>query len=251
MRALGQVIPGSRYHLLDHDAWLNDQAIARLEALSALPRHRLATALPALRWGPPRWFPPLPEDSPALRCYRPCLPPGPPAGHARFRRHRRHGPDPAAGIPAALPPTPAMARRRRRNRADRYLRRPEILTAHRRCQQLLARSGDRDWAAASIGAAWNTLLPGTLPKRPDRHLGRRAPQQVRPDPRQLLEQVRALPGPLHPVPRKKPVQVRRPHSQPSHENWPTRRSEHAQWPDPTRPDSADGTDRLDLRKRGM
>ena len=124
MRALGQVIPGSRYHLLDHDAWLNDQAIARLEALSALPRHRLATALPALRWGPPRWFPPLPEDSPALRCYRPCRPPGPPAGHARFRRHRRHGPDPAAGIPAALPPTPAMARRRRRNRADRYLRRP-------------------------------------------------------------------------------------------------------------------------------
>jgi hypothetical protein len=31
---------------------------------------------------------------------------------------------------------------------------PEILTAHRRYQQLLARSGDRDWAAASIGAAW-------------------------------------------------------------------------------------------------
>jgi hypothetical protein len=28
----------------------------------------------------------------------------------------------------------------------------------------------------------------------------------------------------------------RPHSQSSHENWPTRRSEHAQWPDPTRPD---------------
>ncbi len=30
---------------------------------------------------------------------------------------------------------------------------PEILTAHRRYQQLLARSGDREWAAASIGAA--------------------------------------------------------------------------------------------------
>src|SRR6266704_3126599 len=87
-------------------------------------------------------------------------------------------------------------------------------------------------------AAWRALLPGTLPKRPDRHLDRRAPQQVRPDPRQLLEQARAFPGSLHPVPRKKPVQMRRPHSQPSHENWPTRRSEHAQWPDPTRPDSA-------------
>jgi hypothetical protein len=31
--------------------------------------------------------------------------------------------------------------------------------------------------------------------------------------------------------------MRRPLSQPSHENWPTQRSEHAQWPDPTRPDS--------------
>jgi len=126
MRALGQVIPGSGYHLLDHDAWLNDQAIARLEALSALPRHRLATALPALRWGPPRWFPPLPEDSPALRCYRPW-PAARPACRpcaARLRRHRRHGPGPAAGITAALPPSPALARPRRRNPADRHLRRP-------------------------------------------------------------------------------------------------------------------------------
>jgi hypothetical protein len=31
--------------------------------------------------------------------------------------------------------------------------------------------------------------------------------------------------------------MRRPHSQSSHENWPTRRSERAQWPDPTRPDT--------------
>ena len=156
-RALGQVIPGSGHHLLDHDAWLNDQAIARLEAFSALPRHRLATVLPALRWGPPRWFPPLPEGSPALRCYRPwpaarpaCRPCAlracggttatvlvrPQASPLLCRRHLRWLGGAAetaqAGISAA----------------------PEILTAHRRYQQILARSSDRKWAAASIGAAW-------------------------------------------------------------------------------------------------
>ena len=102
MRALGQVIPGSGYHLLDHDAWLNDQAIARLEALSALPRHRLATALPALRWGPPRWFPPLPEDSPPCAATAPGRPPGRPAGHAR-----------CAPL-AAPPPRPWSGRRHHR-----------------------------------------------------------------------------------------------------------------------------------------
>ena len=39
-----------------------------------------------------------------------------------------------------------------------------------------------------------------------------------------------------PLPRKKPVRMRQPHGQPSHENWPIRRSEHGQWPD------APGTD---------
>ena len=100
-----------------------------------------------------------------------------------------------------------------------------------------ARPGGNGMFSGMRGQARRALLPGTLPKRPDRHLDRRAPQQVRPDPRQLLEQARALPGSLHPVPRKKPVQMRRPRTQSSHENWPTRRSGHAQWPDPTRPDS--------------
>jgi hypothetical protein len=32
MRALGQLSRPSGYYLLDHDAWLNDQALDRLEA---------------------------------------------------------------------------------------------------------------------------------------------------------------------------------------------------------------------------
>jgi len=157
MRALGQVIPGSGYHLLDHDAWLNDQAIARLEALSALPGHRLATALPALRWGPPRWFPALPEDSPALRCYRPW-----PAARPACRPCALRASGGTAATALIRPQaSPLLCRRHLRwlggaaetAQTDTSAA-PEILTAHRRYQQLLARSGDREWAAASIGAAW-------------------------------------------------------------------------------------------------
>jgi hypothetical protein len=155
LRALGQVIPGSGLHLLDHDAWLNDQAIARLEALSALPGHRLATALPALRWGPPRAFRPLPEASPALRCYRPW-----PAARSACRPCALR-----AGATATVlvrpQASPLLCRRHLRwlGPASETVQAdisavPEILTAHRRYQQLLARSGDREWAAAGIGAAW-------------------------------------------------------------------------------------------------
>jgi TniQ len=168
MRAVGQVIPGSGHHLLNHDAWLNDQAIARLEALSALPRHRLATAVPALRWGPPRWFPALPEDSPALRCYRPWPAPRPACRPCTLR---------AAGTVLVRPQaSPLLCRRHLRwlGRAAETTQTdisaaPEILTAHRRYQQLLARSADRERAAARIGAAWTITAhwaqdPDRLPR---------------------------------------------------------------------------------------
>ncbi|MGD0687009.1 MAG: hypothetical protein ABSA03_18070 [Streptosporangiaceae bacterium] len=161
MRALGQVIPGSGHHLLNHDAWLNDQAITRLEALSALPRHRLATALPALRWGPPRWFPPLPEDSPALRCYRPW-----PAARPACRLCALHA---GGGTGALVRPqaSPLLCRPHLRwlggageTAQTDISAAPEILTAHRRYQQLLAKSsgGDREWTAVSIGAAWGITM---------------------------------------------------------------------------------------------
>jgi hypothetical protein len=155
IRTVGQVIPGSGLHLLNHGAWLNDLAIARLEALSALPRHRLATALPALRWGPPRAFRPLPEESPALRCYRPWPPARPACRSCTLRAST------TASVLVRPQTSPLLCRRHLRwlgpasdtAQAD-ISAVPELLTAHRRHQQLLASSGDPEWAAASIGEAW-------------------------------------------------------------------------------------------------
>jgi hypothetical protein len=101
------------------------------------------------------------------------------------------------------------------------------------------------WSANGSSTCSTSASPAGLASPSARHPpeatrsspGPLAPQQVRPDLRQLLEQARALLGLLHRVPRKKPVQMRRPHSQSSHENWPTRRSGHAQWPDPMRTDT--------------
>ena len=41
MRALGQLSRSSGYHLLEHDGWLNEQALDRLEAYSGISRERL------------------------------------------------------------------------------------------------------------------------------------------------------------------------------------------------------------------
>lgn len=171
-RAVGQVIQGSGLHLLDHEAWLNDQAIARLEAFSALPRQRLAIALPALRQkSPQRWLPPLPEDSPALRCYRPW-----PAARPACRPCALHASASVAVSVLVRPEASPLL-------CPRHLRwlgaatetaqldisaAPEILTAHRRYQNLLAASSDRRWAAASIHEAWNitTCWAQDLRQRP-------------------------------------------------------------------------------------
>jgi hypothetical protein len=72
LRSLGQVTQASGHHLLARDSWLNDQALARLEALSAISRSRLVRALPALQQEVPSpQFPELPGDRPALHCYVP------------------------------------------------------------------------------------------------------------------------------------------------------------------------------------
>jgi hypothetical protein len=156
-RTLGQVTPGSGLHLLDHDAWLNNQAIARLQALSAMPRHRLTTALPALRWGPPRPFPPLTGHGPALRCYRPYPPVRPACRPCALRAS-----DGTTATPLVRPQaSPLLCRRHQRwlgpasetTQTD-ISAAPEILTAHRRYQQLLTRDGGQEWAAATIREAW-------------------------------------------------------------------------------------------------
>ena len=84
LRALGHLTGnGSGKHLLICDAWLNEQAIGRLEAYTGIPRARLAWTLPALRWQMP----------PARRCRRTGQPsasagriPGPGAAARKNKR---------------------------------------------------------------------------------------------------------------------------------------------------------------------
>jgi hypothetical protein len=72
LRSLGQMTETSGRQLLERDSWLNNQALARLEAFSAVSRQRLLRALPALSQGAPSSRPePLPDDRPALHCYIP------------------------------------------------------------------------------------------------------------------------------------------------------------------------------------
>jgi hypothetical protein len=109
----------SGHHLLARDSWLNAQALARLEALSAISRSRLVRALPALRQeAPSPQFPELPGDRPALRCYVPDPRPWLACRACTLRVPRFHadGHGQAPGLPAGLPPPPALARNRRRAR---------------------------------------------------------------------------------------------------------------------------------------
>ena len=72
LRSLGQMTETSGRQLLERDSWLNNQALARLEAFSAVSRQRLLRALPALSQGAPSSrLEPLPDDRPALHCYIP------------------------------------------------------------------------------------------------------------------------------------------------------------------------------------
>jgi hypothetical protein len=69
LRSLGQITQASGHHLLARDSWLNDQALDRLEALSAISRSRLVRALPALQQRAPSF----PVPGVARRPARPAL----------------------------------------------------------------------------------------------------------------------------------------------------------------------------------
>jgi hypothetical protein len=156
LRALGQLTwTGPGKHLLMRDARLNDQAASRLEAYTAIPRSRLARALPALT---SHLHPGdvLPSNRPAL-CFRatqtrqPC----------RECELAASGP---SGPGALVRPswTPLLCQRHRR-----WLGHPhetiqhdlaaagDVLAAYRRLKGLLARSGDHTWAWNEFQAAWN------------------------------------------------------------------------------------------------
>lgn len=158
LRSLGQITEASGHHLLARDSWLNDQALARLEAFSGLSRPRLQQALPALRHGAPSsQIPELPGDRPALHCFVPEPRPWPACRTCTLRGSL--GTTPTALVrPQA---SPLICRRHQRwlgtadEPADTGISAvPEILTAHRRFQRLRLGSSDPQWAADCVQAAW-------------------------------------------------------------------------------------------------
>ncbi|MGH3192379.1 MAG: hypothetical protein ACRDPY_36410 [Streptosporangiaceae bacterium] len=156
MRALGQLSCGSGYHLLDRDAWLNEQALDRLETYPGISRERLARALPALRQQPSGL--PLPAGRPALHLHQPS-----PRARPACRRCRLLASG-SSGAPVMVLPgaSPLVCHRHKRwlgtpsETAQHDLSAAgEILTATRRRDRLLARSPDRNWAAGIFQAAWS------------------------------------------------------------------------------------------------
>ena len=157
LRSLGQFTERSG-HLLARDSWLNDQALARLEAFSAISRPRLLRALPALRQGPPSSRPgPLPGDRPALHCYIPQPRPWPACRLCTLRASL--GTTPSALVRPPLSPLICSRHQRWLGTSDEPADTgisavPEILTAYRRFQRLRS-SSDPQMAADCIQAAWN------------------------------------------------------------------------------------------------
>jgi hypothetical protein len=159
LRSLGQVTQASGHHLLARDSWLNDQALDRLEALSAISRLQLMRALPALQQEVPSpQFPELPGDRPALHCYVPE--PRPWLACRACTLRVSLGITPTAMVrPRA---SPLVCRRHQRwlgtadEPADFVIAEvPEILTAHRRLQRLRLTSSDPELADGCFHAAWN------------------------------------------------------------------------------------------------
>jgi hypothetical protein len=154
-RALGQLSCGSGYHLFDREAWLNEQALDRIEAYSGISRERLARVLPALRQRPRL---PLPADRPAVYVHRLSPPARPACRRCLLRASGSSGP------PVMVHPgtSPLICQRHKRwlgpaGETAQYdlSAAGEILTAARRRTRLLARSPDRKWAAGIFAAAWS------------------------------------------------------------------------------------------------
>ena len=159
LRSLGQVTQASGHHLLARDSWLNDHALARLEALSAVSRLRLVRALPALQQEVPSpQFPDLPGDRPALHCYVPEPRPWPACRECTLRASL--GATPTAMVRPRSSPLICRRHQRWLGTADEpadigIAEVPEILTALRRLQRLRFTSGDPGLAAGCFQSAWN------------------------------------------------------------------------------------------------
>ena len=157
LRSLGQLTEASGRNLLERDSWLNDQALDRLEALTAISRPRLVRALAALQQEVPSLqFPELPAG-PHCTATFPSRGPGWPAA---CTLRVSLGITPTAMIrPRA---SPLICRRHQRwlgtpdTPADIGISDvPEILTARRRLQRLRLTSSNPELADGCFQAAWN------------------------------------------------------------------------------------------------
>ena len=158
LRSLGQITQASGHHLLARDSWLNDQALARLEALSAVSRPRLIRALPALQEEPSSQFPELPSGQPALHCYVPEPRPWPACRACTLRTSL--GTTPTAMVRPRSSPLVCRRHRRWLGTADEPVDMgiseiPEILTALRRLQRLRIAGSAPELADSCFQAAWN------------------------------------------------------------------------------------------------
>jgi hypothetical protein len=160
IRAIGEHPYSTGYHLLDRDAWINEQALDRLETYSGISRQRLQRALPALRWGAPGpQARPLPADRPAVHCYSPYPPARPACRSCVLRAARGSIPSPVLIRPAA---SSLICRRHQRwldtrTEATQYdlSGTTEILTSHRRYRQLQASNADTQWVTGNLSTAWH------------------------------------------------------------------------------------------------
>jgi hypothetical protein len=154
LRALGQLTgSNSGKHLLIRDARLNEQAVARLETYTGIPRTRLARALPALSAHHQRR---LPQDRPAL-CFIHAHP------RPACRQCELAASGPAGPAVLILPGWTRMTCRRHRRwlglagETSQHDLSParDILAADRRLAALLTRSGHITWAWGEFITAWN------------------------------------------------------------------------------------------------
>jgi hypothetical protein len=157
LRAIGTYYSTGK-HLFARDAWLNDEAINRLQTYSGIPRRHLEQALPGLRWGHPYadTITAMPSGIPALRCYP--LRPAP--------RYACSGCASRAAVAAQTAPAlvrstagPLICRTHRRWLGGIYeiaqldiSNAREIVTAHRRYRRLLTHH-DRTLVTTEFRAA--------------------------------------------------------------------------------------------------
>lgn len=171
LRALGEPRnPGrlSQAVLLEGDVVLNEGAVRRLEAITAIPVAALHRALPALHR---TWTGGLRTDIPAWRLDpRPGL-----RGPCDQCRSRRRDLGPVVVHPAVFPLICVRHRRWIDTDSEQQVQVdlagvPEILGAHRRYSRLRARSGNSDWAREQLGHAvaiartWATGSSRTSPR---------------------------------------------------------------------------------------